>query len=412
MPPAANPVGFMDIIHGLSSMLNAEKALSRFTGELKGYYGVEHVYLTSSGKAALTLTLKAMKTLSPGRRRVVIPAYTCYSVPSAVIKAGLDVDLVDMDPDTLDFDRRGLKEKINENTLCVIPNHLFGTASDVHYVKGLAREAGAFVVEDAAQAMGVESNGVKLGSSGDAGFFSLGRGKNITAGSGGIIITNSPEISSAIDEFYSLIESPGAIDAIKGLLGLALMKLFMRPSLYWFPTGLPFLKLGETIFYKDFPVKKLSGMRAGVMFGWEERLKKLNEGRRRTAGKLISSLKGGAGGEVGGKEAPYLRLPMLASTRQERDRILGESKKLGLGMSLMYPSAVNGIEEIRDRFIGGSYPGAEAVAERLFALPTHCLLSETDKEAVIDLCKRTLNAGERPVTGLEGENTREACHNN
>lgn len=121
---------------------------------------------------------------------MVIPAYTCFSVPSAVVKAGLDVALCDLDASTFDFDYRLLEAAVNEKTLCVIPSHLFGIPSEMDRVNAICREKGVYVVEDAAQAMRGPTKG-KLGTLGDVGFFSLGRGKNITCGSGGIIVTNS-----------------------------------------------------------------------------------------------------------------------------------------------------------------------------------------------------------------------------
>lgn len=409
MPPVANPVPLTALASGLTGICAPRRAQSRFVNEIKEYYGVEHVYLTSSGKAALTLILKALKTLRPGRRRVVIPAYTCYSVPSSIVKAGLEPAPCDIDPVTLDFDKELLGRAIDSDTLCVVPNHLFGMAADVEYARGLAREAGAFVVEDAAQAMGVASGGKKLGTIGDAGFMSLGRGKNITAGSGGIIITGSPEIARALDELYSLIEAPGAIKMCKEFLGVIMMKLFSRPSLFWFPAGLPFLRLGETIYHKDFPVRRLSGFQAGLMKGWVKRLESINRGRTETAAFFASGLDKGP---VGDTATPYLRLPLLTDGPAERDRLYEESQRRGLGISLMYPEAVNNIEEIRAMFAGKSYPKAEGVAKRLVALPTHYLLGRADRENVLKLCQKALNRTEPAVAGEFNGGASEACHNN
>jgi dTDP-4-amino-4,6-dideoxygalactose transaminase len=121
----------------------------------------------------------------------VIPAYTCFSVPAAVLKAGLRPVLCDINPSTFDFDHALLERTLNGNTLCVVAHHLFGIPSNIERVRALSRARGIFVVEDAAQAMGVESHGRSLGTLGDVGLFSLGRGKAITCGSGGIIVTNS-----------------------------------------------------------------------------------------------------------------------------------------------------------------------------------------------------------------------------
>ena len=68
---------------------------------------MRHVFLVSSGSAALTLALMALKSLAR-EREVVIPAYTCFSVPAAVLQAGLRPVLCDIDPSTFDFDHSHL----------------------------------------------------------------------------------------------------------------------------------------------------------------------------------------------------------------------------------------------------------------------------------------------------------------
>ena len=78
---------------------------------------------------------------------------------------------------------------MTDETLCVLAIHLFGIPANLDRIKKLCRKKDIFIVEDAAQAMGGEYKGGMLGTIGDVGFYSLGRGKNITCGSGGIIVT-------------------------------------------------------------------------------------------------------------------------------------------------------------------------------------------------------------------------------
>jgi len=110
------------ILHGLAGVLYGKRYLNRLSEEFKDYFGVGSVFFVSSGRAALYLILQALKSLSP-KQQVVIPAYTCFSVPSAIVKAGLKVTLCDVDPETFDFDRNQLEKTIGQDTLCVIPTH-------------------------------------------------------------------------------------------------------------------------------------------------------------------------------------------------------------------------------------------------------------------------------------------------
>src|SRR5436309_1199496 len=153
LPPAAAPLGWIDLWHGAAGALSPATSRRRVEEQIRRRFGVRHVFLVSSGTAALTLSLKALRSLS-GRTEVVIPAYTCYSVAAAVEKAGLRPVLCDIDPSTFDFDHALLERTLGANTLCVIAHHLFGVPSDIERIRAVCSARGIFVVEDAAQAMG------------------------------------------------------------------------------------------------------------------------------------------------------------------------------------------------------------------------------------------------------------------
>src|SRR3989449_8783143 len=164
LPPAATPIGIREIISGVCGIFHGQQELDRFESELKEHFGVKHCFLASSGKAAFTLILLALKELSPDRDEVLIPAFTCYSVPSSVVRAGLRIRLCDLRLDSLDFDFAQLSAMLSEaplpqtdarpaggasdspvetrdaadssgssikRVLAVVPTHLFGYPADV-----------------------------------------------------------------------------------------------------------------------------------------------------------------------------------------------------------------------------------------------------------------------------------------
>jgi perosamine synthetase len=379
IPPAAAPINIKNLLQGFSGLFLNKEYLRKLDKELKDYFQVKHVFLVSSGKAALTLILCALQSLSPGRRRVLIPAYTCFSVPSAIVKAGLEVALCDIDASTLDFNHERFDRSMNESILCAIPSHLFGIPSDMDKIKRMCRNKDIFIVEDAAQAMGGKYNGKLLGTIGDVGFFSLGRGKNITCGSGGIIVTNDDRIAAAIDKRYSKLEQPRFNETLAEYFKALLLAVFIRPALYWFPAGLPFLRLGETTFEKEFPIKKISGMKAGLLRNWRQRLEKSNRIRKDNAKYICNAL----GLNLwNNSPVPFLRLPLLVKNGEARDKIVLLARQQGLGINRMYPTAINEIEELKDQFSGMMFPSAREIAERLVSLPTHHLLSMKDKEKI------------------------------
>jgi perosamine synthetase len=378
LPPAAAPFRWIDFIYALTGSISGRWAIEHFESELKRHFSVRHVFLVSSGKAALTLILLGLKSIS-SRKEVLIPAYTCFSVPSAIVKAGLKVAVCDLEPNGFDFHEQSLDGRIGDQTLCVVPNHLFGIPSRLDRLREICRKKGVFLVEDAAQAMGGHDGKRLIGTLGDVGFFSLGRGKNLTCGSGGVILTNSDEIAAAITREYSSLALPGLLETVKEFLQLMLMAIFLRPTLFWFPQGLRFLRLGETVFHKDFPMQRLSGMKAGFLRCWQVRLKRSNQMRAATSAFFSERL-----GLRLPAEGPLalLRFPLLLDGPDARRRLLSLSREKGLGLSAMYPTAVHQIAEIRSMFHGMSFPSAEAVAERLITIPTHPLLTRKDKEVI------------------------------
>jgi len=258
IPPAAAPLGWADLCHAVVGAISPLRSLSALEREIGRHFGVRHVFLVSSGTAALTLALKALKSMCH-RTGVVIPAYTCFSVPAAVSQAGLRPVLCDIDPETFDFDHDLLARTVDSNTLCVVSTHLFGIPADMDRIMRLCADRGAFVVEDAAQAMGGRRNGKLLGTIAHAGVFSLGRGKNITCGSGGIAVTRSAEIAGAMARVYATLHPPTSFQTLGEFLRVLALSICIRPALYWLPAGMPFLRLGETIFDPDFPIRRLSG---------------------------------------------------------------------------------------------------------------------------------------------------------
>ena len=171
--------------------MRGEKEVRRFADEIKRYFGVKHCFLLSSGKASLTLILQALHDLYPERDEVLIPAFTCYSVPSAVVRAGLKIRLCDMDPQSLGYNLEQLRKILlqpggaqkegkagRDRILAIVAAHLYGLPGDLCGLREIADPVGISLIEDAAQVMGGESCGRKYGTQGDVGFFSLGSGKS------------------------------------------------------------------------------------------------------------------------------------------------------------------------------------------------------------------------------------------
>jgi len=171
------------------------------------------------------------------------------------------------------------------------------------------------------------------------------------------------------------------------------MALFIRPGLYWIPAALPFLRLGQTVYPRQIRLRRLSGMQAGVLRGWRNHLARSNRVRSETAAYFTERLPLRRGHR---SSHPYLRLPVFAASRRERDRIHAMSQARGLGLGVAYPTPINEIPEIRFSAHGQRFPAAETVAERLLTIPTHHWLSEDDKRAIAECMTGATTASPRP----------------
>jgi len=405
LPPAAAILGWRDLRHAVAAMWSRDRALRLREDEIRKYFGVPYACLVSSGTAALTLALIALRDLSE-RTDVIIPAFTCYSVPAAVLTAGLRPVLCDIEPATFDFDHAQLEQTLTDNTLCVVAHHLFGVPSDIERLRAMCHSRGIFLVEDAAQAMGIEADGGYLGTRADVGIFSLGRGKNVTSGSGGVIVARRDAIAQALDRRCSCLEHPSRFHVLAELVRLAVMAAFIRPNLYWLPASLPFLRLGETIFPGDVVLQRLSAMQAGLLHSWRERLAESNHIRSENAADFSRRL---SLRPPRGHRHPYLRLPVLAATPASRTRIFDMSRRQGLGMSVGYPATINQVPQLRGYFDAGRFPGAAKLAEQLLTIPTHNWVEERDRVAIANCFATTTR--DLPPTRLERTgSTLEAAH--
>jgi hypothetical protein len=380
-------VSARDLVRGITGLFS-DIDPGRLESGIREYFGSEFVFPVSSGKAALVLILKGLASLR-ARKKVVIPAYTCYSVPSAIVKSGLEIAPCDMDPDTLDFDYSRLERLADDKTLCIVSTHLFGIPSDVDRTRRICGEKGIFLVEDAAQAMGVGHDGGRLGTGGDVGFFSLGRGKNITCGSGGIIVTRSEAIAGALRVPYSRLKSDSLQESVKTLLTLSLMKAFMNPYLYWIPDGLPFLKIGETHFDSSFPMSKMSRVKYGVLHDWKQKIDSLNRTRMDMSEEYKNKLNLNRGIAIYSRVIPYLRFPVYLKNDEEKIRICNEYRHAGI--SSMYPGSIDTIDEIAGDVRNYFCPASAVIAKRLVTLPTHGFVGRTMGKSICSVIRGALD---------------------
>ncbi len=168
-----------------------------FETEAANYCGAKHAVGCSSGSDALLLPLMAID-LKPGDEVITSP-YSFFATAGAIWRTGAVPVFVDIDPVSFNIDPSKIAASITPKTKAIIPVHLYGQAADMDPINALARDAGLFVLEDAAQAIGSAYKGVKAGTLGHAAAFSFYPSKNLGGfGDAGMATTNDPELAQRV----------------------------------------------------------------------------------------------------------------------------------------------------------------------------------------------------------------------
>jgi dTDP-4-amino-4,6-dideoxygalactose transaminase len=147
----------------------------------------------TNGSHALEIALRALGVV-PGDE-VIVPAYTFIATATAVLLVGAIPVFADIEGDTLNIDPDSVESLISDKTRCIVAVHMAGRPADLDRLREIASKHGLRLLEDAAQAHAAAWRGTRVGAIGDAGTFSLQASKNLTAGEGGIIVSNDQAVA-------------------------------------------------------------------------------------------------------------------------------------------------------------------------------------------------------------------------
>jgi dTDP-4-amino-4,6-dideoxygalactose transaminase len=178
-----------------------------FEREFAAYQQAKYGIAVTNGTAALEVALAALGT-GPGDE-VIVPDYTFIATASAVLFTGALPVLVDVTPDTYCIDPDQVEAAITHRTKAIIAVHMGGHPADLDRLVEIARKYNLALVEDSSHAHGSEWRGRKVGAIGDIGTFSFQASKLMTAGEGGIILTNREDLERLARSIHDCGRMPG-----------------------------------------------------------------------------------------------------------------------------------------------------------------------------------------------------------
>ncbi len=361
LPPAGNPILWKP------SSLSLVDVKKRF----KPY---DTFFFNSGAESLAAAIVSVISYKGVDAPEVILSAYSCPELVSAILYAGAKPVLVDLEQQRPWINIADLENKISKNTVAVIAVNLFGIAEQLAKISEICNKYEIILIEDSAQSFPeITDNRFWQG---DFIVLSFGRGKPVSALGGGALLCRNPELIHSLPERGVNIKNSSKIEKIIYRLKIFLYNMLLNPRLYFIPNSLPFLKLGETRFK---PLSGIEPMAEGNLSILEANMDKYirtgSDEKQQWLSGIISESKliNLAETCLGTNSVPtLLRYPVLASSRKQRDDLYYKLNQAGLGVSKMYQRPLNKIQGLEEIFREqGEFPNAKEFAETLLTLPVH-----------------------------------------
>lgn len=332
--------------------------IPEFERAFADYCGVKHAIATNNGTTALHLALVALG-IKEGDE-VIVPTLTYVATANAVRYCNATPVFVDSDSRTFNIDINSTEAAITDRTKVILPVHLYGHPVDMNPLRELADRYNLMLLEDAAEAVGAEYFGRRVGGLGDAAAFSFFGNKIITTGEGGMVTTNSDDLAEKLRIYRGQGMDPN--------------------RRYWFPV------IGYNY--------RMTNIAAAIGLAQMERIDHHLE-RRQEIGKIYQELLSDITSYV---DLPFIEnwakhsywmyvIVLKESVKKSRDEVMSELDGMGIETRpVFYPMHV-----MPPFFQDRSYPNADYCAQRGINLPTHGRMSKEDVKRVCNSLKIALD---------------------
>jgi len=218
--PVFKPLLGKDTIEHISKILDIGwlgmgSNTKEFEELLTKYFKLDNRYLiaTNTATSALHLILRAMDIGE--NDEVITPSFNCVADQQAIRMAGAEPVMCDILEKNLGIDCEKVEELITKKTKAIVPLHYAGIPCEQEKVYKLAKKYNLRVIEDCCHAIGTKMDEKKIGSYGDAAFFSFDAVKTITSVDGGCIIVNNKKEFDKIQHMRLLGMSKDTIERYK-----------------------------------------------------------------------------------------------------------------------------------------------------------------------------------------------------
>lgn len=344
----------------------------KLQNELKRFLSVTNIELLTNGHMALELTLQALRLndvrhiqnnseLGKGRKEIITTPFTFASTTHAIVRNGMTPVFCDINPDDFTIDVSKIESLITDDTVAIMPVHVYGNICDVYEIKKVADKYGLKVIYDAAHAFCESINGVNVANFGDASCFSFHATKVFNTIEGGAVCFKDEDFGL---ELYRLknfgIRSEEVVD---GVGANAKMNEFCAAM------GLCNLK----------HVKNEINKRKTITRKYDE---------------LLDNVPGVVARKIQkGVVSNYAYYPILIDEEkygENRDRLYDRLRKHGIHARKYFYPLTNSFDCFKGYFDSSETPIAKRISEQVLTLPLYPDLKMPD---VIEICKLIHKSG-------------------
>lgn len=328
-------------------------AVGKLEAEIAEYVNAKYAVGVASGSDALLLALMAVG-IRDGDEVITTP-YTFFATVGAIARLNAKSVFVDIEPKNYNIDPGQIEAKITKRTKAIIPVHLYGQSAEMDEILKIAKRHGVKIIEDAAQAIGTEYKGRRVGSIGDFGCFSFFPSKNLGGfGDGGIITTNNDEYA----EKLKVLRVHGS-----------------KPKYYHKVIGCN---------------SRLDAIQAAIISTKLRHLDKWTEGRRKNAELYNEAFmaKGVADRFINlpneDKDGRHIYNQYVLRVKK-RDELMAYLKVKEIGTEVYYPLPLH-LQECFSclGYKQGDFPISESAAQETVAIPVYPELTETQHKYVVN----------------------------
>ena len=346
---------------------------------------------TASLAAAIAACIK-LKNVRSGQPEIIVPAYACPDLVSAVLYAGAKPVLVDIEEDSPFLSCEHALKSLTPNTAAIVAVNFMGLSGNILQLKLACKNNDLLLIYDCAQWFPLEG-GYKW--PGDFHIVSFGRGKPVNLLHGGAVILDDSVAERSLPDLSATQNN--TIYNLTQALKVRIYNCLIQPSIYRFVSQLPGLNVGQTL-YK--PLKAIT-----VMNCFYAELIKHNIDRFRLQTNALEYLHKNIASishpllinlvarELDNSPGYLLRYPILIKNKKIRNQFYAQTRDYGTSLLYQRPlSQISGLGNILDQV--PVYPNANNFADHLVTLPCHEDIDNTVVDFIASKLCSALNVSE------------------